>query len=325
MAFLYFHIIIVFMISIKSLRIDYEDVNAVNDLDLEIHEGQIYGLVGPNGAGKTSTIKALAGILEPTYGEIKIAGFDLELDHEMALQNLGYMPDFPPVYENLKVWEYLDVFAAAYLIPHDKRPEKINHWLKRVNLMEKYNTFISDLSRGMRQRLVLAKTLLHDPKVLLLDEPASGLDPKARKDMRDILKAVAREKKTIIISSHILTELSDFCNAVGIMEKGRMVVSGSIEDIRARIGSNKHLVIRQVSENSHNHQKIFNFLNNSQHCSAVESKSATEIYCLFSGTREDAAWILAQLALQETGICDFYCEEDDVEDIFFKIGAQEVS
>lgn len=313
------------MISIKSLRIDYEDVNAVNDLDLDIHEGQIYGLVGPNGAGKTSTIKALAGIIEPTYGEIKIAGFDLEVDHEKALQHLGYMPDFPPVYENLKVWEYLDVFAAAYLIPAAQRPEKINHWLKRVDLMEKYHTNISDLSRGMRQRLVLAKTLLHDPKVLLLDEPASGLDPKARKDMRDILKDVAKENKTIIISSHILTELSEFCNAVGIMERGKMVVSGTIDEIRARIGSNKRLIIRQVADNESAHTKILNFLGNSKHCSAVENKSPTDVECFFSGSKEDAAWILAQLAMQDTGICDFYCKEDDVEEIFFKIGAQQVS
>ncbi len=313
------------MISIKSLRVDYENVSAVQDLDLEIQQGQIYGLVGPNGAGKTSTIKALAGIIEPTYGEIRIAGIDLEIEHHKALQQLGYMPDFPPVYENLKVWEYLDVFAAAYLIPHRERPQKILHWLTRVNLLEKQNTFIRELSRGMRQRLVLAKTLLHDPKVLLLDEPASGLDPIARKDMRDILLSVASENKTIIISSHILTELKEFCNAVGIMERGKMVVSGSIEDIRQRLGSNRRLKIKLVKPDAQGLERTINMLNNSRNCSNVESRSDTEIMCAFKGTPEDASWVLKQIINLNVDICDYTCEEENVEDIFFRIGAQEVS
>ena len=209
------------MINIKSLRVDYEGTNAVDDIDLHVQKGQIFGLVGPNGAGKTSTIKALAGVLEPTYGEINIDGKDMDLAQEEVLQNIGYMPDFPPVYENLRVWEYLDVFAAAYQIKKNARPEKITYWIDRVNLSNKTNAFIRDLSRGMRQRLVLAKTLLPDPDVLLLDEPASGLDPISRKNMRDIFKEVSAAGATILISSHILTELSDFCHAVGIMEKGK--------------------------------------------------------------------------------------------------------
>ncbi|MFA5261541.1 MAG: ABC transporter ATP-binding protein, partial [Candidatus Omnitrophota bacterium] len=225
------------MIKVESLRIDYDDVTAVHDLSLEVSPGEIFGLVGPNGAGKTSTLKALAGILEPTYGDIKISGYDLELAREKALMKVGYMPDFSPVYEHLKVWEYLDVFAAAYHIPASMRLKKIKHWVDKVNLGSKYGAYVRDLSRGMRQRLVLAKTLIPEPDVLLLDEPASGLDPIARKDMRDILKEAALAKKAIIISSHILSELSDFCNAVGIMQKGKLLVSGAIEDIRRRLHS----------------------------------------------------------------------------------------
>lgn len=313
------------MISIKSLRVDYENVNAVCDLNLEVQEGQIFGLVGPNGAGKTSTIKSIAGIIEPTYGDIKIAGLDLEIDQQKALRQLAYMPDFPPVYENLRVWEYLDVFAAAYLIPKSQRGNKVEHWLGRVDLTEKFNTYVRDLSRGMRQRLVLAKTLLHDPKVLLLDEPASGLDPKARKDMRSILKSVAQENKTIIISSHILTELSDFCTAVGIMERGKLVVSGSIDDIRKRLGSSKTLSIKLYKANPDNYTRVVNFLNSSSKCSEIDHFSEREIRCTFSGTSEDAAWTLSQLVKLELMISDFTCHEDDVEDIFFKIGAQDVS
>lgn len=313
------------MISLKSLRVDYEDVNAVKDIDLEISAGQIYGLVGPNGAGKTSAIKAIAGILEPTYGEIKIAGHDLELEPRQALRSLGYMPDFPPVYENLKVWEYLDVFAAAYLIPAAQRGEKVRLWLKKVSLSEKHDSLIKDLSRGMRQRLILAKTLLPDPQVLILDEPASGLDPLARKEMRDILKEAAAGGKAILISSHILTELSDFCNAVGIMEKGELRVSGSIEEIRVRLGSHKRLTVRLAAPAEHNVEKVYQFLGNSQHCASITKTENQEIHCLFTGSREDAAWILSQLTRQDTGICDFTCVEDDVEDIFLKIGAKEVS
>lgn len=313
------------MISIKSLRVDYEDVNAVKDIDLEIADGQIFGLVGPNGAGKTSAIKAIAGIIEPTYGEIKIAGRDLELEPRAALQQLGYMPDFPPVYENLKVWEYLDVFAAAYLISAGDRPAKVKHWLQRVSLTEKHDTFVKNLSRGMRQRLILAKTLLPNPKVLVLDEPASGLDPIARKEMRDILKDAAAEGKTILISSHILTELSEFCNAIGIMEKGSLRISGSIENIRARLGSHKRMTVRLAHPSDENLTKVYNFLGNSQHCAAIERSAKKEIHCVFTGSPEDAAWILSQLTLQESSIFDFTFDEDNVEDIFLKIGAKEVS
>lgn len=313
------------MISIKSLRVDYEDVNAVKDIDLEIPSGQIYGLVGPNGAGKTSTIKSIAGIIEPTYGEIKVAGYDLELETLKALQVLGYMPDFPPVYENLKVWEYLDVFAAAYKIREPDRGNRVKHWLSKVSLTDKRDTFIKDLSRGMRQRLILAKTLLPNPKVLILDEPASGLDPIARMEMRDILKEASAAGITILISSHILTELSEFCDAVGIMEKGVLRVTGSIDDIRVRLGSEKRLLIRLASNTTENLDKVSRFLASSKHCDNVLTTNQKTIECSFAGSADDAAWILSQLTLQETAVCDFRCEEDDVEDIFLKIGAKEVS
>lgn len=313
------------MLQVSSLRIDYDDLNAVTDLDLTIQRGQIYGLVGPNGAGKTSTIKALAGILEPTYGEIKIDGIDLELNPQDALQRIGYMPDFPPVYENLKLWEYLDVFGAAYKIPARERLAKVKYWVEQVNLVDKWDSFIHTLSRGMRQRLILAKTLLHNPSVLLLDEPASGLDPIARKEMQEILTKIATQDKTILISSHILGELSDFCNAVGIMEKGRMIVSGSIEEIRARIGAKGTLIIRLSQENASMSEKLLKFLHNSQHASSVRQKTEIEFQAAFQGDDADASWLLDQLVKQGIPICHFYVHQDTVEDIFFKIGASQTS
>lgn len=321
MSFLYYRT----MISIRSLRVDYDNLTAVADLNLEIDSGQIYGLVGPNGAGKTSTIKALAGIIEPTYGEIKINGLDLEIYTDKALSQLGYMPDFSPVYENHFVWEYLDVFAAAYLLNPNQRRKKINEWLAKVNLAEKRNSLIRELSRGMRQRLVLAKTMLHDPQVLLLDEPASGLDPVARRELRDILKMVAAEKKTIIISSHILTELTDFCTAIGIMEKGRMVVSGSIDQIRARMGNKGRLTIRLAKVLPETVEKLLAALKSTKLLENITPIGAGQYEADFGGTPQDAHELLALLIRQNHPISQFYIKESSVEDIFFQIGARSVS
>lgn len=312
------------MLQINSLRIDYDEVTAVKDLTVEIRQGQIYGLVGPNGAGKTSTIKAIAGVLEPTYGEIRIDGHDLDLDRPKALQKIGYMPDFPPVYENLKVWEYLDVFAAAYLIDRRERLERARYWVKQVNLENKWDAFIRDLSRGMRQRLVLAKTLLPNPRVLLLDEPASGLDPMARREFRDLLKRVAAEGMTVLISSHILTELSDFCNAIGVMEKGRMVVSGSIEEIRKALNSTGHLIIRFADENA-GLEKTLNVLSTIPDILNPQKASPTELHVPFAGTRAQAAELLNRLVSAQIPVAEFIIKEDNVEDIFFKIGAKDVT
>ena len=313
------------MIAAKSLRIDYDEVTAVFDLDLEIKKGQIYGLVGPNGAGKTSTIKALAGILEPTYGEIRIADMDLELHPQKALRHLGYMPDFPPVYENLKVWEYLDVFAIAYRIPSLERAKRVRYWVDRVDLSGKFDAFIHTLSRGMRQRLVLAKTFLPEPSVLLLDEPASGMDPMARMDMRKILQEVTLKGTSVLISSHILTELSDFCTAIGIMEKGRMVVSGTIEEIRARIGSKGRLKIRLTNIEDKARHKILLDLKASPLLHDCVEKALGEFQAYFTGDHRQCGQLLKDLVGNGHAILDYHLEEDTVEDIFFKVGAREVS
>ena len=314
------------MIYAKSLRVDYEELTAVQDVDLEIKAGQIYGLVGPNGAGKTSTIKALAGILEPTYGEIKLANIDLDLDPENALRQLGYMPDFPPVYENLKVWEYLDVFAAAYLIDRKERVGRVEHWLQKVDLLGKRNTFTKELSRGMRQRLVLAKTLLHEPKVLLLDEPASGMDPIARMELRKMLVNCAARGAAVLISSHILTELSDFCNAIGIMEKGRMVVSGTIDDIRARIGSKGHMIVRLAMVNDRNREKLRQILSSKQLLiHNLQEELPGQFRAIFSGVDIEASALLHEMITNDLSIAEFHVQKENMEDIFMKIGAKEVS
>ena len=223
------------MIQTTDMRVDYDGFTAVHDLSLDIPAGQVYGLIGPNGAGKTSTIRVLATLLEPTYGEVRVGGVDVAEHPDQVHALLGYMPDLAPVHDDLKVWEMLDMFAAAHFIAHADRKKRVTDCLEMVGMNAKRDVLGSALSRGMMQRVILAKTLLHDPDVLLLDEPASGVDPVARIEFRKILRRLADEGKTVLVSSHILTELSDMCDSIGIMREGRLVVSGQINDIVKRM------------------------------------------------------------------------------------------
>jgi len=210
----------------RDVRLDYGELTAVNNVNLQIQAGQIYGLVGPNGAGKSSLLKMLANLNRPTYGEIFINGIDLAEDPWSIHKDLGYMPDLSPVAPELKVWEFLEFFAGAYGIPKDQRKARVNDALERVKMSEHRDAFGKGLSRGMTQRVVLAKTLIPQPKILLLDEPASGMDPIARINLKHILVELCRDGVTAIVSSHILTELGDMCTSLGIMHKGELVKTG---------------------------------------------------------------------------------------------------
>ena len=236
------------MVEIRHLRKQYKDLVAVKDLNLELEAGDIFGFIGPNGAGKTTTIKMLATLLTPTAGTAFVNGIDVVRNPEEVRAILGYMPDFFGVYDDIKVWEYLDFFAAAYRIPKEKRPQIIDDVLTLTDLNVKKDSYVESLSRGMKQRLCLAKTLVHDPKVLLLDEPASGLDPRARIEIKELLKELRSMGKTIIVSSHILPELADFCNKIGIIEKGEMIVSGDVNDIIKQVREHHVLEVRILDE-----------------------------------------------------------------------------
>lgn len=239
------------MIKTYGLTKRYGDLTAVHPLDLEIREGDIFGFIGPNGAGKTTTIKMLATLIRPTDGYAEVCGFNVIKDVDQVKHVIGYMPDYFGVYDDMKVWEYLDFFAMAYKIDPARRPKIIDDVLELTDLTVKKNDYVEALSRGMKQRLCLAKTLVHDPKVLLLDEPASGLDPRARIEMRELLQELRRMGKTILISSHILTELADFCNTVGIIEQGKLLVSGPIEDIMQRLHGARVIEIKVKSDVGH--------------------------------------------------------------------------
>lgn len=219
------------MLRIENLNKEYGKLTAVHDLSLQLDAGDIMGFIGPNGAGKTTTIRMVATLLKPTSGTAYVNGIDVLADPEQVRPLIGYMPDFFGLYDDVKVWEYLDFFAAAYKVPKPKRNGAINDVLELTDLTIKKDAFVSELSRGMQQRLCLAKTLLHDPKLLLLDEPASGLDPRARIEIKELLKELRNMGKTILISSHILPELADFCNKIAIIEQGKLVVSGDVDAI----------------------------------------------------------------------------------------------
>src|SRR5947209_23300 len=238
-------------IEIRHLRKQYKDIVAVKELNLELEAGDIFGFIGPNGAGKTTTIKMLATLLTPTAGTAYIDGIDVVRNPEAVRAIVGYMPDFFGVYDDIKVWEYLDFFAAAYRIPRDKRPQIIDDVLTLTDLNVKKDAYVEELSRGMKQRLCLAKTLVHDPKVLLLDEPASGLDPRARIEIKELLKELKNMGKTIIISSHILPELADFCNKIGIIEQGEMIVSGDVSEIMRQVTGGKVLELKVAADAEH--------------------------------------------------------------------------
>jgi len=223
------------MILIEDLTKQYGTLFAVKDLKLDLVAGDLFGFIGPNGSGKTTTMKILATLLQPTYGEAYVCDMSIYTKPKEIRRLIGYMPDFFGVYDDMKVIEYLEFFAAAYRIRGEKRKKVCNEMLELVDLGYKREALATSLSRGMTQRLGLARVLLHDPQVLLLDEPASGLDPRARIEMRELLKRLGGRGKTIMVSSHILPELADICNKVGIIERGELLVNADVADVMRKV------------------------------------------------------------------------------------------
>jgi ABC-2 type transport system ATP-binding protein len=230
-------------IDIRDLRVDYERFTAVHDLTLTVPAGEVFGLVGPNGAGKTSTFKVLASLMQPTYGEVCLSGVDVLEDKEAARRVIGYMPDLAPVPRDLKCGEFLRFYARAQGLGNAKQcAERADECLEEVSLTDHKNHWCHKLSRGQTQRLVLAKTMLHSPKVLILDEPASGLDPLARRELRGTLRKLASQGSTIFISSHILTELAEICTSICVMSRGKLLASGTVDQVREQLGDDSRSI-----------------------------------------------------------------------------------
>ncbi len=232
------------MIKTQELTKAYGELRAINNLNLELQEGDLFGYIGPNGSGKTTTMRILATLLNPTWGEAYVAGYSIYTHPKEIRRLIGYMPDFFGVYDDMKVIEYLEFFAAAYRIKGAARRKVCDDVLDLVDLGYKREAFVTSLSRGMTQRLGLARVLLHDPKVLILDEPASGLDPRARIEIRGLLKELRKMGKTIMVSSHILPELADICNKVGIIERGELLICAEVSDVMRQVRQHPVLRIR---------------------------------------------------------------------------------
>ncbi|NCV18650.1 MAG: ABC transporter ATP-binding protein [Rhodobacterales bacterium] len=305
------------MIQVEDLKIHYGEFVAVDNLSFSVKKGSVFGLIGPNGAGKTTTIKAIATLIEPTYGEIKLGDTSVLHEPEEARSMLGYMPDFPPVYDDLRVEEFCDLFAHAYGQSATERKKKVDLALAQTDLTDKRKDLCKSLSRGMKQRALLAKTLVHDPSVMLLDEPGANLDPKARIDMRNLLRKLADQGKTILVSSHVLTELEDLCDEIGIMRNGKMVVCGSLEEITQSKHTQRTLEIELLKSFPELPQWVEQHATLSGLKETNESKTHFQI--IHSGSREEVPEILSQMIGLGVEVTSFTTRKSKVEDLFLEI------
>jgi ABC-2 type transport system ATP-binding protein len=302
------------MIEVRNFGKQYGDFTAVRNLNLKIEAGEMFGFIGPNGAGKSTTIRFLATLLRATHGDGQVNGYSVTRDPISVRRSIGYMPDNFGVYDGMKVWEFLDFFAVAYEIPRTSRKRVISDVLELLDLTHKRNDFVNGLSRGMKQRLCLAKTLVHDPPVLILDEPASGLDPRARLEVKALLKELRRMGKTILISSHILTELADCCTSIGIIERGQLLMHGPIDSVYQQIRGNRHVRIRFTN----NAEKGISLVRSHPKVVATELE---ERGCVaeVEGGDEDVQQLLRQLVAADTGLVSFADKEPTLEDVFMTV------
>ena len=303
------------MIEVKHFTKRYGEFVAVDDLNLSIGQGEVFGFIGPNGAGKSTTIRFLATLLRPTSGEGFVCGHSV-VDAPMAVRKvIGFMPDDFGVYDGMKVWEFLDFFAVAYEIPRDYRRKIIAQVLELLDLTHKRDDYVNGLSKGMKQRLCLAKTLVHDPPVLILDEPASGLDPRARLEMKALLTELRGMGKTILVSSHILSELADFCTSIGIIERGKLLAAGSIQDIQRQIRSHRVL---KVSVTDPTTERAAAILRDDAGVKKLETFDRT-LTAEYHGEDEHLARLLGKLVGNGVGVHSFAEENLSLEEVFMMI------
>jgi ABC-2 type transport system ATP-binding protein len=303
------------MIEVNNFTKRYGDFVAVEDLSFSIGKGEIFGFIGPNGAGKSTTIRFLATLLRPTAGEGHVAGFSVTAQPMAVRRVIGFMPDDFGVYDGMKVWEFLDFFAVAYEIPRSIRKKIIGEVLDLLDLSHKRDDYVNGLSKGMKQRLCLAKTLVHDPPVLILDEPASGLDPRARLEMKALLTELKQMGKTILISSHILSELADFCTSIGIIERGKLLAAGSIQQIQNQIRSHRVLKVRVVGEATDRAAQV---LRTDSSIRTVETYDHT-VTAEFEGQDQDMARLLDRLIQGGIAVQSFAEEPLSLEEVFMMI------
>lgn len=308
------------MIEITNLTKCFKERTAVDQLNLSIQQGEIFGFVGPNGAGKTTTIRMIAGLLSPTSGEVSVSGHRVSQSPELVKRLLGYMPDYFGTYPDLKVWEYLDFFAACYHIPEANRHSLIEGLLELVDLNHRQEDLVDRLSRGMKQRLSLARTLIHEPQVLILDEPASGLDPRARVEIRELLVELAAMGKTIFFSTHILPDVSEICNRVGIIEAGRLIAVGSLEDLHLQILPYRKIEVTCLGRQDSTLELLSSLPGVADIQSSNEENNGVKLHLVFSFTGDDQALsqVLTSLISHQISVLRFSEDNRDLEEIFMR-------
>lgn len=312
------------IIELDGLSKRYGDLTAVDNLTLTIEEGAVFGFIGPNGAGKTTTMRILTTLLQPTSGEARVAGYSVTREPVDVRRVIGYMPDFFGVYEDMKVWEYLDFFAACYDIAPTTRAGMIDDLLALVDLGHKREAFVDTLSRGMKQRLCLARTLAHDPQVLILDEPASGLDPRARIEMRELLRELKNMGKTIFFSSHILSEVADICTSIGIIDNGRLVAAGRMEEMLREIRAHRLIAVRFVPGVEFDKQSLVDWLGQVDGVLSVLSPEDADqppdaLRLDFNGDDASLSLLLGQLVSRGYPLLSFSEVAGDLEDVFLQV------
>lgn len=302
------------MLEIQNLVKRYGKFTAVDGLSLVIDEGEIFGFVGPNGAGKTTTMKIISGLLSSTEGKVFINDVDVTAHPRKLREKIGYMPDFFGVYDNLKVEEYMDFYAGMYKIPYSERPVIIENLLELVDLSNKKDAYVDTLSRGMKQRLCLARSLVHDPDILILDEPASGLDPRARVEMKEVLKQLKTLGKTIIISSHILPELAELCTVVGIIQNGKLAAHGSVAQIMKQLTQQRIIRVKVMEKMD----KLIIHLKEQHNIHEIFEK-IDEVEFEFDGDDNSLYYLLKTIIQKDIPIISFSEKEGNLEDIFMQI------
>lgn len=301
-------------VTIASLTKIYGNNYALNDFTLNIESSRVHGLIGPNGAGKTTAMSIVATLLTPDQGTVTVGGYDVVKEPREVRRLIGYMPDFFGVYDGLKATEYLEFYAAAYRIPVNQRQGLTRDLLEVVNLTEKADTYVDVLSRGMKQRLALARCLVHDPAVLILDEPASGLDPRARAEMKEVIRQLRRMKKTIVISSHILPELAEMCDNIAILEHGRLAANGTVEEVTAARRGARILKV-DVAERL---PQLVDFLEHQPEVMNVDG-DAGWARISFTGDKEAQGRLLQEIMNQGWAVLEFAEIKGNLEDAFMAV------
>lgn len=302
------------MLQIKGLEKNYGKFKALDGLDLKIKKGEIFGFIGPNGAGKSTTMKIVSGLLTADCGEVYVAGIDAFKEHKKVKEKIGYMPDFFGTYTNLKAIEYLEFFASTYGILGNEAKKLSMDLLELVNLQDKYNAEVDGLSRGMKQRLCLARCLIHNPDFLILDEPASGMDPRARFEMKGILKNLRDMDKTVLVSSHILPELGEICTQIGVINHGKMLYSGTVDEVMLQFSGNAPLKISVLEACD----KAMMILKEQPSVIKVKAQE-NQIHCQYQGDNYEVSRLLKVLVQNDIPVIGLDKEVANLEDVFMKI------